>query len=209
MCDKTAINEVFSGVILSPSYPGSYRSSSPKPCYLTVHVPANHYIELIIDNFTLTKTPKCVGDYLNIQEYIEVDLKDRKENQARRQWKTVAIWCGKKQTGLSIIIKSDTVSFTFRSVQLSKQQAIPNGEQDLKFKIFFQGIFNLNFVFLHLKLFFKFNLLAIPMTKKLDDDSSIVNYNNGKSINTTVISKTQTLTVSMAKVETIVAPNSV
>jgi hypothetical protein len=131
MCDKTTINNVFSGLILSPAYPHSYQLSSPKPCYITIHVPANHYIELTVDYFTLIKTHKCVGDYLNIQEYVDIQHKD---HVVKKQWKTLNTWCGKKESGHTLIAKSDTISFTFRSLNITSFNM-----DDLKFKIYFQG----------------------------------------------------------------------
>ena len=136
MCDKTTINNVFSGLILSPAYPHSYKLSSPKPCFLTIHVPADHYIEIIVDYFSLIKSQKCASDYLNIQEYVDIETKD---HNLKRQWKSLSTWCGRKEAGHVLIAKSDTVSFTFRSYNVSISSL-----DDLKFKLFFQG----NFYFL-------------------------------------------------------------
>lgn len=132
MCEKTTISNLFSGLILSPAYPHSYKLSSPKPCYLTINVPANHYIEITIDYFSIVKSQKCISDYLNIQEYIDVKLRDQG---VKRQWKTIGTLCGRKEPGLVLVAKSDTVSFTFRSFNGSSLSASDN----LKFKIYFQG----------------------------------------------------------------------
>ena len=72
MCDKeTVINNVFSGLIYSPAYPNSFRSEKSEPCYLTIHLPKNHHAEITLDYFDMLKTSKCVGDYLEIQQYKE------------------------------------------------------------------------------------------------------------------------------------------
>jgi hypothetical protein len=79
MCDKNSvINNVFSGLVYSPNYPNSFRTESDKPCYLTIHMPKNHHIEITLDYFNILKTKKCIGDYLEIQEYIETNINDLK-----------------------------------------------------------------------------------------------------------------------------------
>jgi hypothetical protein len=132
MCEKTTINNLFSGLIVSPAYPHSYKLSSPKPCYLTIQVPANHYIEITFDYFSIVKSHKCQSDYLNIQEYVDIETKSQG---LKRQWRTISTWCGKKESGNVLIAKSDTISFTFRSFDTSTVSAF----DDLKFKIHFQG----------------------------------------------------------------------
>ena len=74
MCDKeTVINNVFSGMIYSPSYPHSFRKDDKsEPCYLTIHLPKNHHAEITLDHFDMLKTAKCIGDYVEIQQYKEV-----------------------------------------------------------------------------------------------------------------------------------------
>lgn len=74
MCDKeTVINNVFSGMIYSPSYPNSFRKEDKsEPCYLTIHLPKNHHAEITLDHFDMLKTAKCIGDYVEIQQYKEI-----------------------------------------------------------------------------------------------------------------------------------------
>lgn len=73
MCDKnTVINNAFSGLIYSPSFPHTFRSDNTEPCYLTIHLPKNHHVEITLDYFDMLKTSKCVGDYVEIQQYKEV-----------------------------------------------------------------------------------------------------------------------------------------
>jgi len=73
MCDKnTVINNAFSGLIYSPSFPNTFRSDNTEPCYLTIHLPKNHHVEITLDYFDMLKTSKCVGDYVEIQQYKEV-----------------------------------------------------------------------------------------------------------------------------------------
>jgi hypothetical protein len=74
MCDSTveSIN-AFSGIIYSPNYPSTFRSDRIEPCYLTVNLPKNHHVEITLDYFDLLKTPNCIGDYVEIQQYIKVN----------------------------------------------------------------------------------------------------------------------------------------
>jgi hypothetical protein len=71
MCQKESIN-AFSGLIYSPAYPNSFRSDRIEPCYLTVNVPKDHHVEIVIDAFDLIKTPGCIGDFLEIQQYTKI-----------------------------------------------------------------------------------------------------------------------------------------
>ncbi len=74
MCDSSveSIN-AFSGIIYSPNYPNTFRSDRIEPCYLTVNLPKNHHVEITLDYFDLLKTPNCIGDYVEIQQYIKVN----------------------------------------------------------------------------------------------------------------------------------------
>jgi hypothetical protein len=74
MCDKeTVVHNVFSGLIYSPQYPNSFRSEKSEACYLTLHLPKNHHVEITLEYFDMLKTSKCVGDYVEIQQYKEVN----------------------------------------------------------------------------------------------------------------------------------------
>lgn len=74
MCEEeNIIKNVFSGIIYSPSYPNSFRSERSQPCYLTINLPKNHHVEITLDYFDMLKTSKCIGDYVEIQQYIEVN----------------------------------------------------------------------------------------------------------------------------------------
>lgn len=75
MCGEreAAFNSViFSGLVLSPYYPHSYKTEQTRTCYLTINLPKNHHAEITLDFFDITKTSKCMGDYLEVQEYKEV-----------------------------------------------------------------------------------------------------------------------------------------
>jgi hypothetical protein len=74
MCDDMSVASInaFSGLIYSPHYPRNFRSERIEPCYLTVNLPKNHHVEITLDHFDLLKTPNCIGDYVEIQQYIKV-----------------------------------------------------------------------------------------------------------------------------------------
>ncbi len=80
MCEthETVINNEFSGLIYSPNYPNSFRTDSNAPCFMTIHLPKNHHVQITLDYFSILKTKNCIGDYLEIQEYIQSDKRRRR-----------------------------------------------------------------------------------------------------------------------------------
>ena len=75
MCTEglTVVSNAFSGLIYSPSFPGSFRlADKSEPCYLTIHLPKDHHAEITLDHFDMLRTAKCIGDYVEIQQYKEV-----------------------------------------------------------------------------------------------------------------------------------------
>lgn len=71
MCEDTVIKDAFSGLIYSPFYPGSFRTESSQPCFLTINLPKDHHVEITLDHFDIFKYQNCLADFLEIQEYKE------------------------------------------------------------------------------------------------------------------------------------------
>ena len=152
MCDKESLINAFSGLIYSPSYPNTFRSSRSDTCYLTIKLPKNHHAEITLESFDMLSTSKCFGDYLEIQQYVDSSVmskrgadkavKHRKLN-SNYKWNTLGTMCGKIEQSYTIKAESDTINFKFRP--------LPNDHAYLKdlngttrshsgFKIFFQAI---------------------------------------------------------------------
>jgi hypothetical protein len=75
MCEaeSAVVSNVFSGLVLSPSYPLSFRSDRSMPCYLTINLPKNHHVEITIDYLNMVTTERCQADYIEISEYKKVE----------------------------------------------------------------------------------------------------------------------------------------
>lgn len=71
MCEDTVVKDAFSGLIYSPMYPGSFRTESSTPCFLTINLPKDHHVEITLDHFDIFKYQNCLADFLEIQEYKE------------------------------------------------------------------------------------------------------------------------------------------
>jgi hypothetical protein len=78
MCDAaaTVVSGVLSGLVYSPHYPASFRqppaaADAAQPCFLTIHLPRRHHLQLTLDFFDTLQTKSCVGDYLEVQQYVE------------------------------------------------------------------------------------------------------------------------------------------
>jgi hypothetical protein len=138
MCDKTAISNVFSGMVYSPFYPYSYKSNSQANlCFLTVTVPSNHFIEITVDKLNMFGSHKCALDYLHVQEYLEVTDKENRYVKERR-WKPLKTFCGKYSERTKLVAKTNIISFRFQSMDYTISK-IKHDDQDFNFKIFFQG----------------------------------------------------------------------
>lgn len=134
ICDSpTVINNVFSGVIYSPHYPGSFRSESNTPCFLTIQVPKKHHIQITLDYFNLLLTKSCVGDYLEIQEYIK--------DKSNFKWKTLGTMCGERQSKFTLRAMSDIINIKFRPLEYG-HQFLHNVKQSKNygFKIYFEAV---------------------------------------------------------------------
>ncbi len=85
MCEThdTVINNEFSGIIYSPNYPNSFRTDSDVPCFMTIHLPKNHHVQITLDYFNILKTKNCIGDYIEIQEYVQ---SDKRRNRLKRSF---------------------------------------------------------------------------------------------------------------------------
>lgn len=71
MCGKEHLaRDVFSALIYSPNYPQTFRSEKSDVCYFTLYLPNNHHAEITLEYFDLFPTSQCVGDYLEIRQYI-------------------------------------------------------------------------------------------------------------------------------------------
>lgn len=143
MCDKEdLIKNAFSGLIYSPSYPNTFRSDRSDPCYLTIKLPKNHHAEITLEYFDLLGTSKCIGDYLEIQQYVDtsdlskphgkrsfltganksqIRVKGKQEIKTARQqrrpnykWHTLGTMCGQIEKSYTIRATANTINFKFR-----------------------------------------------------------------------------------------------
>lgn len=74
MCDKENLaRNVFSALIYSPSYPNTFRTDRSEQCFLTLYLPNNHHAEITLEFFDLLSTSNCIGDYLEIRQYIPIN----------------------------------------------------------------------------------------------------------------------------------------
>ena len=159
MCDREAvINNVFSGLVYSPNYPNSFRTESDRPCFLTLHLPKNHHVEIILDFFDILKTHKCIGDYLEIKDYREAEQESSKRHadlnethritdggvsrRSKYRWHTVGTMCGKIESKFTLRARSDIINIKFRPLHAEhpylsgvKDKAAKTG-----FKIYFQAV---------------------------------------------------------------------
>ena len=157
MCDReSVINNVFSGLVYSPNYPNSFRTESDRPCFLTLHLPKNHHVEIILDFFDILNTHKCIGDYLEIQEYKEAELEKSKRhlylNESQRlsdvsrrskyRWHTVGTMCGKVESKFTLRARSDIINIKFRPLHAGHPYLSGVKDKSAKtgFKIYFQAV---------------------------------------------------------------------
>ncbi|CAF0884513.1 unnamed protein product [Brachionus calyciflorus] len=157
MCDKENLINAFSGLIYSPSYPNTFRTTKSETCYLTVKLPKNHHAEIVLENFDLLSTSKCIGDYLEIQEYVDSStiqhkrslqnktlIKHRKfTSNSNFKWNTLGTMCGRIEQKYTIRAESDTINFKFRPLADDHhffKDSNSNRKNHMGFKIFFQAI---------------------------------------------------------------------
>lgn len=164
MCDKTTvINNVFSGVIYSPHYPNSFRTDANDPCFMTIHLPKNHHVQITLDYFDMVQTKNCIGDYLEIQQYVETssNLKrsstyefkghESKKQRVRKQagyraqskfkWHTLGTMCGQVESRFTVRATSDIVNIKFRPLSSSHHYLSDvNPQHKYGFKIYFEAV---------------------------------------------------------------------
>lgn len=155
MCERDTLVNAFSGLIYSPSYPSAFRSGRSEACYLTIKLPKNHHAEITLEKFDLLSTSKCIGDYLEIQQYVETSSWQKRALNRTRikhkmlsssgnfKWSTLGTMCGRIEQKYKIRAESDTINFKFRPLPenhpfLTNSQ--PNKQINQGFKIFFQAI---------------------------------------------------------------------
>ena len=82
MCDegKNLASNVFSALVYSPNYPRTFRTERSEQCYLTLYFPSEHHVEISLEFFDLLPTSQCIGDYLEIRQYIHVKNNDKKRS---------------------------------------------------------------------------------------------------------------------------------
>lgn len=155
MCGTDTLVNAFSGLIYSPSYPNTFRSSRSDACYLTVKLPKNHHAEITLEKFDLLSTSKCIGDYLEIQQYVEANSWQKRtvnttkirhkmlSSNSNFKWSTLGTMCGRIEQKYKIRAESDTINFKFRPLADNHPfliNSLPNKQSNVGFKIFFQAI---------------------------------------------------------------------
>ena len=157
-------------MIYSPGYPKSFRTEKSDTCYLTIHLPKHHHVEITLDYFDMLKTSKCIGDYLDIQQYKTVggggganaaagesvhhtnnnnnnhaNVKHRMQTgRSRYKWQTLGTMCGRIDKPYTIRASADTVNFKFRPLSATHPYVgVLNNytnRERLGFRIYFQAI---------------------------------------------------------------------
>jgi ribosome-associated toxin RatA of RatAB toxin-antitoxin module len=132
MCDKEHHENVFSGLVLSPSYPLLYTIDSLKNCIQTFVFPTDHYVEILVENFTMPRSDNCARDFLEILEY-----KTNRDDNRNAHWSSLTSLCGKYEQNLKLIVKSNIISFKLRTLPL---KIGPKVNHLINFKIFIQAV---------------------------------------------------------------------
>lgn len=97
MCDERShlARNVFSALVYSPNYPRTFRSEKSDLCYLTLYFPNDHHVEISLEFFDLLPTSQCIGDYLEIRQYIPI----KDDNMVKRQSRYMDYFLNSNFTG--------------------------------------------------------------------------------------------------------------